>query len=605
MKNPGVGIVILLILLGVFLILAGRCFYLQYYGSDYYHGCALRQLQARVFQAGRRGVILDRCGRVLAASNERDNVFAEPRAIKDPKLTARELGVILDMPAHEICRIITDSKNPGYAKIKADIDTRRCDSVGAAGITGIGIEREYQRFYPMYRLASHVVGFTSRGGSDDRGLGGIELRYDEELSGSAGTKIFLADALRRPITEIRPPLLRFAKQNGGGETRDSVDGVGVILTLDATIQQIARTELLEQYESYEAESAVAIVMEPDSGAVLAMVSLPDFDPQNIGAADANVLRNRALTDPFEPGSVLKPIIAAIALDAGVVSVNETIFCEDGDYRGKGFGRIGEYGDHEFGDLTVREILVQSSNIGMAKIGQRIGAKRLYRGLELFGFGRKTGIDLPGEDSGLLWPVDKWTGYSVTRIPFGQEIAVTAMQIVRAFCVLANGGSHIAPHIVKAVVDNQGNIIEITAPPVPVRPGRIVRPAVARWIVNKALIGVVNEGTGKKAALKKWQVFGKTGTANIARSDGKGYSQQDYIATFVGAASPRPRAFCESRSGGKAGRRAPAEKPEVVVLVSIYKPNKKLGKGYTGGTVAAPVVAAILEKTLVYLEQTGR
>jgi len=323
---------------------------------------------------------------------------------------------------------------------------------------------------------------------------------------------------------------------------------------------------------------VAIVAEPGTGAILAMVSLPCFEPDYIQSADPNSFRNRAITDQFEPGSILKPVVAVIAIDSGVVGLDEEIFCEDGDYRGRGFGRIGEYGDHQFADLTVRDILIRSSNIGMAKIGQKLGKDKLYSGLKLFGFGKKTGVDLPAEAEGCLRPVNKWTGYSVTRIPFGQEISVTAIQLVRAFCILANGGRSVRPHLLKAMVGNRGQIVKLRQPPSSV--GFVVKPEVAHWIITDALVGVVKDGTGKKAALEKWQVFGKTGTASIARSSQRGYSDTDYIASFVAG--------------------APAEEPVVVVLVSIHKPNTDLGKGYTGGTVAAPVAARILEKTLNYL-----
>jgi cell division protein FtsI/penicillin-binding protein 2 len=268
---------------------------------------------------------------------------------------------------------------------------------------------------------------------------------------------------------------------------------------------------------------------------------------------------------------------AIALEAGVVNKTEKIFCENGNYHGRGFGSIGEY-RRGFGNLTVKEILINSSNIGMAKIGQRLGKDKLYKGLRLFGFGRKTGIELPGEVDGLLRPPHTWTGYSVTRIPFGQEICVTGMQLVRAFCILANGGRLVRPFIVRAIVDKDGNITVLKSPPPPV--GYIVKPEVAKWVVTKALTGVVNEGTGKRAKLEKWQVFGKTGTANIALSNSRGYSNQDYVASFI----------CG----------APAKEPAIVVLVSIRKPNRSLGKGYTGGAVSSPVAAKIIEKTLTYL-----
>jgi len=550
-----------LLLLVSFLALGARCFYLQFYRNQHFsEACSGQQQSYRKLQP-QRGVILDCRGRVLAASNKVQTIFAEPRAIQDVKATSSELAPIVDMGAHIICQQILESNNPGFVRIKTNANADQCST--ATKIYGIGVQSDWQRHYPMGSLAANVVGFTSL---DNRGLEGIELKYDKELSGSAARNIFFADVYRRPIR---------AKQQDGILT----NGKGIILTIDATIQQFTRDELIRQYKSYEAESAVAIVAEPKSGAILAMVSLPDFDPADIRTTDPNNFRSRAITDWYEPGSIIKPVAAAIALEAGVVNKTEKIFCENGNYHGKGFGRIGEY-RRGFGDLTVREILINSSNIGMAKIGQRLGKDRLYEGLKLFGFGTKTGIELPGEVDGLLRPADKWDGYSVTRIPFGQEICVTSMQLIRAFCILANGGRLVRPFMVRAVVDNDGNITELKRPPPPV--GYIIKPEVAKWIVTDAMAGVVNEvgGTGKRAKLEKWQVFGKTGTANIARSDARGYSDNEYVASFVAG--------------------APAEDPAIVVLVSIRKPNRSLGKSYTGGVVAAPVAAKIIERTLTYL-----
>jgi len=563
LRSIRVIILLLAFVIVAFLSLVGRCFYLQFLKSDYYYSACMKQQQRREPQQPQRGAVLDCRGRVLAASDKIQIVFAEPRAIIDAKKVSNKLQPILDMSAQKICKLITESRNPGFVKIKTGTAVDEYSAL--TGIYGIGIQSEWQRHYPAGPLAAHVVGFTS---VDNRGLGGVELRCDKELAGSPAQSIFFADAppYRRPI--------RLKEQSGVLR-----DGFGIILTLDATIQQFARAELMKQYKSYEAESAVAIVVEPKTGAILAMVSLPDFDPNNIQSANPNNLCNRAITEQFEPGSVLKPIIAAIAIDAGAVGLSEKIFCEYGSYHGKGFGQIGEYEGHRFGELTVREILVNSSNIGMAKIGQKLGKDKLHEGLKVFGFGQKTGIDLPGEAEGLLWPVQKWTGYSVTRIPFGQEISVTAIQLIRAFCVLANGGHAIQPYVVKVMVGNNGEIIKLKQPTPAV--GFVIKPEVAQWVVTNALAGVVEEGTGKSAKLERWKVFGKTGTANIARSDQRGYAE-DYIASFVGG--------------------APAEEPRVVVLVSIRKPNKRLGKGYTGGMVAAPVVGAILEKTLNYLER---
>ena len=544
-----------------FLALGGRCFYLQYYRNKHFNEACLIQQRSYRNLLPQRGVILDCRGRVLAASNGTQTIFADPQVIEDAKTTSSELAPVVDMGAHIICQLILESRNPRFAPIKVGASTEECDQ--ARKIYGIGVQSDWQRYYPMGRLAANVVGFTSL---DNRGLEGIELKYDKELSGSAARNILFADVRRRPIR---------AKQQDGILT----NGKGIILTIDATIQQFARDELIKQYENYQAESAVAIVAEPKSGAILAMVSLPDFDPADIRTTDPNNFRSRAITDWYEPGSIIKPVVAAIALEAGVVNKTERIFCENGNYHGRGFGRIGEY-RRGFGNLSLREILVNSSNIGMAKIGQRLGSDRLYEGLRLFGFGGKTGVELPGEVEGLLRPAATWDGYSVTRIPFGQEICVTSMQLVRAFCILANGGRLVRPFLVRAVVDNDGNITELKRPPTPV--GYVVKNEVAKWIVTDAMTGVVNEvgGTGKRAQLEKWQVFGKTGTANIARSDARGYSDQDYVASFVAG--------------------APAKDPAIVVLVSVRKPNRSLGKGYNGGVVASPVAAKIIEKTLTYL-----
>ncbi|MFA5251172.1 MAG: penicillin-binding protein 2 [Phycisphaerae bacterium] len=562
MKNVRIIIFFFVFLIVAFLSLAGRCFYLQFFKSGDYVAACTRQQQGRIIQMPQRGVILDRRGRVLAASNRVQTIFAEPKVIKDPKEISNRLAPILDVGAHEICKLITDSKNQGFAKIRVGAGADQCNA--AAKIYGIGVQSDWRRNYPVGSLVSHVVGFTS---GDNQGLGGIELQYNKELGGSPGEDTFFADAARRPV--------RLKQQ-------DSVvsDGVGIILTIDATIQQFARAELAKQYYAYQAESAVAIVADAKTGAILAIVSLPDFDPNNIGSTDTDHFRNRAITDQFEPGSIIKPIVAAVAVDAGAIRRNEKIYCEDGSYHGKGFGKIGEYGEHRYGSLTVGEILTVSSNIGMAKIGQKLGKSRLYEGMKRFGFGTETGIELPGEAPGLLPPLSGWTGYSVTRIPFGQEVSVTALQLIRAFCILSNGGHSVRPFLVRAMVDSDGKIIERKEPEPSA--GIIIKPEVAKWIVTDALVGVVNEGTGKPAKLEKWQVFGKTGTANIANSDRRGYSQTDYIASFIGG--------------------APAEDPKVLVLVSIRKPRKSLGKGYTGGAVASPVVGRILEQTLTYLEK---
>jgi len=548
-----------------FLALGGRCFYLQFFKSKRYIDACTRQQRSYKSRRPQRGVILDCRGRVLAASNKIQIIKAEPRIIDDPKEVSSELAPIIDMGAHVICKLIVDRKDSGHVRIKAGADPCEC-SLAKRIHRGIAVESDWQRHYPMGRLAANIVGFTD---PYNRGLEGIELKYDKQLGGSAAENIFFADVRRRPI--------RLKQQQG-----TLTNGVGIILTIDSTIQQFARDELMKQYKSYEAESAVAVVANPKSGAILAMVSLPDFDPADLQSSNPNSRRNRAITDQFEPGSMIKPIVVAIAVDNGTIGKNEKIFCENGNYSGKGFGRINEYRNHRFGDLSVREVLIKSSNIGMAKIGQKMGQKQLYDGLKLFGFGEPVGIELPGEVEGLLRPTSRWSSYSVTRIPYGYEINVTAMQMIRAYCILANGGRLVRPFIVRAVVDNNGNITKLKRPPPPV--GYIIKPEVANWIVNDVLVGVVNErsngGTGWRAKLDNWQVFGKTGTSNIAKVGERGYEANSNIASFVAG--------------------APVKDPAIVVLVSVRRPNGRLGKGDSGGSVASPVAGRIIEKILNYI-----
>ncbi len=539
---------------------------MQYFRADYYKQQSLRIQQKYIIDTPQRGSVFDCRGRVLAASEQIKTIFAEPKVISKPDKVAAKLAPILNKDEDVIFAKITESGNPGFARLYKEASQEQCTFAKEVHF-GIGVLSEWKRRYPTGSLTSHVVGFAS---GDGRGLDGVELKHNKQLVGKSASNIYLADKGRRTI---RP-------KEAGHIARD---GNSIILTIDAAIQQFARQELEKRFLEYEAEAATAIVAQPKTGAILAMVSLPDFEP-NDRSCDPNFLRNRAITDQFEPGSMLKPIVAAIAIDKGVVTRREKIFCENGSYRGKGFGRIGEYGDHKFGNLSVRDIIVKSSNIGMAKIGQRFERQDLYEGLRFFGFGKTTGIDLPGEVSGLLRTTDKWTGYSDTRIPYGQEITVTAMQMIKAFCILSNGGKVVTPYVVKAIVDNEGEIIKLQRGTPPV--GHVINPEVANWAVQDAMVGVVNErkqgGTGWRAKLDKWQVYGKTGTANIALEDAKGYSEDNYVASFIAG--------------------APAENPAIVVLVSIRKPNKKLGKGYTGGAVSSPVVGKIIEKTLTYLER---
>ncbi len=545
-------------------LLVWRLVHLQITLKAEYTQSSQRQRSAIVPQNPRRGLILDVRGRVLAASVKTYNAFAEPRQLmNDPeqlKLSASALQGILGEPGYKICEQIDSANNPGYVRIKRDISLEEKKQIEKSHIPGVGIAPDWKRYYPAGYLAGHLLGFV---GAENKGLSGLEMKFEETLSGTRGQDLFVVDNFRRPIG-IQPV-----------ESADAKDGQNLVLTIDVVIQRFVHEALQQKMQEYEAESAVGIVMDPWTGAILAMVSLPDYDPVNFATTPQDLMRNRSLTDPFEPGSIFKPIVAAIALDADAIGYDEKFDCENGYYARY---KIGEFGNHQYGHLAVREILMHSSNIGMAKIALKMGQKKLYDGLKLFGFSSKTGIDLPGEAPGLVWPLSEWErGWSETRISYGHEVMVTPLQICRAYSIFANGGYVVKPHVVRAIVDTQGTIIEDRRPAI--KTGYVLKKEVADWMVQKALSDVVNEGTGDQAALKNCQVFGKTGTANIALSTG-GYDTTNYVASFAGG--------------------APAEKPAVVVLVSIRKPNRALGKGYSGGRVAAPVVRDILENTLNYL-----
>jgi cell division protein FtsI/penicillin-binding protein 2 len=553
------GLVLLTVIFG---LLVWRLFYLQYVKSQSFEQVSRRQQNAVVPEKAQRGFIVDCRGRLLAASNISYSVFAEKRRFEDPeavKTVAAQLHDIIGIPGHEICGLIYDAVNPGYAPLASDIDALTRDAIISAGIPGIGVESRWKRYYPGGSLTGHIIGFI---GTEQTGLAGIELRYDTLLRGSEGQSVFVVDALRRPIAAAL------------ADRVESVDGKSLILTIDATIQEFVRAAIQKKMLEYDAEAAVGIMMNPWTGAIIAMVSLPDYDPDNFSRTPAERMKNRTIGDVYEPGSIFKPIVAAIALDSGAVGYNESFDCENGFFARY---RIGEFGNKRYGVLNMREIQVHSSNVGMAKIGLKMGEKKLYEGLRLFGFGSPTGVDMPAEEAGILHPLNRWSGWSVTRIPFGHEVSVSALQMARAYCILANGGSLVRPHIVRAVVDRNGRITEYKQPGTGA--GYILKPEVAHWMVQNALTGVVNDGTGAPAALKNCQVWGKTGTANIALPGG-GYDESNYVSSFVGG--------------------APADKPAVVVLVSIVRPNRSLGKGYSGGRVAAPVVKEILENTLPYL-----
>jgi cell division protein FtsI (penicillin-binding protein 3) len=365
-----------------------------------------------------------------------------------------------------------------------------------------------------------------------------------------------------------------------------VDGATLVLTIDAYIQQVTQKVLGETVAKYGAEWGAAVVFDPQSGEVLAMATMPDYDlsaPVPPGFAEMSEAkqeefrarwRNRAVTDCFEPGSVFKPFVASCALDEGLVRIDE-VFAVNGPVRN--FGRRTIRDTHAYGSLTLHEIISKSSNIGMGMVGGRCGMERLNRYVRSFGYGDITGVGLSGEHTGLVQDFSRWNpSFSPQSIPIGQEIAVTPIQVVTAFSVFCNGGVLLRPRLVRGVIGPDGETLADTSRPIPVR--RVLDEHTTEVFRKRALVETVTEGTGKTARLDEYQVFGKTGTAQIARPGGHGYLPGKYVGSFVGG--------------------APSDNPRAVVLVSIYKPSKE---GYYGGTVAAPAVKEILAETLAYMQ----
>ena len=516
---------------------------------------AHQQNLTRITIPAERGVILDRCGRRLAVSRNVWSVCADPAAVRHKHFTARTLARALQGDAAEILGRLEQERR--FVWIKRKVGDCEADWIRRLDLDGVGLRREWLRVYPEGRLGAHVIGFVN---VDNIGMEGIEAQCDSLLHGTDGVAIVRRDGRRRRISDASTP------------ERRPRHGKTIILTIDSSIQAICEEELARAAEKFNPVAAVAVVLEPRTGDVLAMSAWPSYDPNAFNHYDASVRRNRAVTDAFEPGSVFKPFTAAAVLEAGLASPTSVYHCHRGAWR---VGSRTLHDSHGYADLTLVQVIEKSSNIGIAKIGMLLKRDGLHRAVRSFGFGRASGIDLPGECDGFVWPAHQWTSYSMTSVPMGQEILVSAVQLARGFAVFANGGLLVTPRVVLGYGSHDGAVMEhcYERP----APKRVLSESMADFMARDVLAGVVERGTGKRARLAGYTVAGKTGTAQIAREGGGGYIRGAYRGTFVGF--------------------APAEKPRFVVLVSLERPR---GRGYYGGTVAAPAVARILERSLTYV-----
>jgi cell division protein FtsI (penicillin-binding protein 3) len=547
-KTTRIAIVILGITLWSFLILV-RLVQLQIFehGSFVQIATQRQQVTRSIFPP--RGILYDSHMDELATSVPVSTAIAEPRRIKNIPAVAHRIAEALEMNPQELQGRMMDPARKSFMVIKRRIDPNAEKRIEALGIEGIYFVEESMRVYPNRELACQTLGFVNMNGD---GTYGVEQQYDKELKGKEGVFSFDVDARRRSfrVKVDKPP----------------VQGHSLVLTIDKSIQYIVDRELAAGVEKAKALNGIAFVMESETGRVLALSNYPQFNSNTYNEYEADRWRNRAISDAFEPGSTFKVVVAASALDAGLTRADEMIDCQLGSIA------IGKHVFHDhkgYGLLTFGQILEFSSNVGAAKLGLRLGPQRLYESMRNFGFGSKTGIDLPGEIAGLVRDPRDWSGLSIGAISFGQEVGVTSVQILNAINTIANGGYRVHPYIVERIIDEKGDLVSVNTP----ERVRIISPRTAEAVSN-AFEGVVLRGTGKRAALEGYRSAGKTGTAQ--KIENGHYSPSKYVSSFIGF--------------------APVPHPRLTILVQINEPK---GSHY-GGDVSAPVFQKIAQEALLQL-----
>ncbi|MFO8006403.1 MAG: penicillin-binding protein 2 [Candidatus Brocadiia bacterium] len=537
-------------------LLTLRVGHLQIAQGEFYRHHAHRQQAVTRELSAPRGRIYDREGRLLSTSVLRNSVYVDPKGVAAPRRVVSLLSGVLDVSPETLRQKL--SRDSYFAWVRRQIPGHLAARVRRLGLRGVHMRKESMRLYPHGSLAAHLIGFTD---VDGRGLAGIERELDDLLRGRPGEEIVLRDGRQRIFRSAADRLRRLPS-----------DGLDVYLTLDAYVQEIAEQELAAAVEKYAPECGTALVLNARDGSVLAAASWPGFDPNNPTAAPVSNQRNIAVSDAYEFGSVMKPFTVALALEAGVVEPSSEFDCHQGVWQ---IGGRTLHDAHSYGVLDVGEILLHSSNIGVAQISLALGAEALHEGIRQFGFGRPTGISLPGEAGGIVRPVAAWNRYSVVSVAFGQELAVTPLAVARAFAAFANDGFLVQPRIIQSVVERDSGRIVYGAGEAMLGQQAVSAPVAAR--VLSMLRRVVAEGTGRAAAVPGYAVAGKTGTAQLLTEDGTTYSDDRYLSSFC-AVAPLPR-------------------PRVVCLVCLKAPSQN---GYYGSIAAAPAVGNILRRTLRYL-----
>jgi cell division protein FtsI (penicillin-binding protein 3) len=541
---------LLAFLLTAFLsVIASRLYTLQIAQHQEITARATQQYERRIPLATKRGTLYDRQGRELAVTVETSSVFAHPNLIQDPKGTASQLSHALHVSSAEIVERLRSGRP--FVWIQRKVERGQAEKVAALKLPGVGLVPEGKRYYPKRELAAHLMGFV---GIDDKGLEGIELQYDHLLSDGSRLLTSQVDALGRIVSRKE-------------EKTESVSDL--YLTIDEAIQHVAERELEKVVRRSEAKGGTVVVMDPKTGEILALANLPTYSPNDYANYPPALRRNRALTDPYEPGSAFKAILAAAALEEGVVKPADLFHGEDGVIEVAGV----KIRDHEkYGWMTFRDVLAYSSNVGTIKVGLKVGKGLLYSYITNFGFGLPTGIDLPGESPGLIRRPRSWSQISISALSIGQEISVTPLQLITAFAAVANGGSLIRPYVVKAVRGPDQTLRQVA--PFPVR--KVISRETAKTLTS-ILQDVVGRGTGQEAAVPGYTVAGKTGTAQKTDNETGRYSHNKLVASFVGY--------------------VPAEEPRLVILVLVDEPRRFAW----GGTGAAPAFREIAREALAYLK----
>jgi cell division protein FtsI (penicillin-binding protein 3) len=537
---------LLVVFAAVFAITLARAAWLQTVQASSLAGKEASQQHETVTVPAGRGTIYDRTGVQLAIGEQATTVYANPREILNPRKVADAAARTLGVDANTLYPQLTD-RSKWFVYVAREADPQKALALKQLHLAGLGFYPEQRRYYPLGPVASQVVGYA---GVDNRGLAGMELENDRTLTGRAGSETVIKDPAGRVVDVL--------------DSAPERDGHDIFLTIDHTIQSEAEDALRAAVLRWHAKRATATVLDPHTGAVLAMATAPGFDANSFGSVPPQYQRNSAVTDVYEPGSTFKLVTVAAALTGHLVTPTTSFTLQpciqvadkcihDAETRGTE-------------TMTVGQILARSSNVGVITIAGLVGPDRLSSWISRFGFGHDTGIDFPGESPGIVLPRDKWYGSTVGTIPIGLGIAVTPIQLAEAYAAVANGGVSVTPHLVDHVIDG---------PQPKVTRRRVVSGAIAKQLMAM-LVNVVDEGTGTLAHVPGYIVAGKTGTANKPDPQTGGYSTTKYVASFVGI--------------------VPATAPRLVILVTVDEPQGAI----FGGTVAAPIFEQIARFDLQYL-----